>query len=50
MNETAKKSKLFPLLSKLYRGDIITLQEVNSIASHLPNIIKGKDKEGVSIL
>lgn len=50
MNETAKKSKLFPFLSKLYREDIFNLTEINSISSHLPVILKEKDKEGVSIL
>ena len=50
LSENAKKSKLFPLVSKLYREDIISKEDINAIASQLPSSLKEKDNDGVSIL
>lgn len=50
LNETAKKSKHYPLLSKLYREDIITKQDVDEISKYLPDVFKVKDIDGITIL
>ena len=36
LNEFAKKSKLFGLVSKLYKEDIFTGEEIKTIESYLP--------------
>ena len=37
-------------MSKLYREDIITKEDVAAVGAYLPNVLKVKDAEGVSVL
>lgn len=48
LNEFAKKSKLFGLVSKLYKEDIFTAEEIKTIESQLPENLKVRDNEGIS--
>lgn len=48
LNEFAKKSELFPLVSKLYKEDIFTVDEIRKIENVLPENLKVKDTEGIA--
>lgn len=48
LNEFAKRSLLFPLVSKLYKEDIFSSDDVRKIEEFLPSSLKVKDGEGIS--
>lgn len=48
LNEFAKRSELFPLVSKLYKEDIFSSDDVRRIEAFLPHNLKVKDGEGIT--
>lgn len=50
LNETAKRTNYYPLVSKLYREDIISQKDVEAVGVYLPEVLKVKDADGVSVL
>ena len=46
----AKKSKLYELVVKMYREDIITKADIAVICSRLPPVLSQKDQDEVSII
>lgn len=43
LNQIAKRSQLFPLVSKLYKEDIFTVDQIKKIEGFLPESLKVKD-------
>ena len=50
LNETAQRSPLAGLVSKLYREDIISREEVERVEKLIPETLKAKDDDGISRL
>jgi hypothetical protein len=48
LNEFAKRSELFQLVSKLYKEDIFSAEDVRRIEGFLPDNLKVRDSEGIS--
>lgn len=48
LSEPAKKSPLYPLVTKLYREEIFTAEEVKKVEGWLPGHLGVKDSEGIS--